>query len=69
MLTITVRKPSNVHSTYVYHGVRNELGGSFETNHAGISFKAAIQYELDRLPAGPYQVEVNGKITQSGIKS
>jgi hypothetical protein len=70
MYTITIRKPTNIRSTVVYHGVKNPFGGSFETNHAGWSIKNAIAYEVSRLPIGiEYQIKVNGKITATGLKS
>ena len=63
MLTIVVYKDKTVRSTYVYHGVRNDQGGYFGTADAGWSYKAAIAYELGRIPRGePYQIEVNGKV-------
>jgi hypothetical protein len=66
--TIVISKSKDVRTTYVNHGVRNPWGGFFGTADAGWSFKHAADYELSRLPldATEYDVEINGKITQSG---
>ena len=53
-------------TTYVHHGTRNEVGGSFSTADAGWSLKMAILYEIARLPKGvEYQIERNGIILDS----
>jgi len=68
--TIIIRKPENVKSTYVYHGIENELGGYSGTNDAGISFKTAIQLNRAKIPVNTeYQISINGKIVFHGIRS
>jgi hypothetical protein len=64
--TIVINKPKDIRTTYVSHGIRNDVGGYFGTSDAGWSFKHAIAYERDHLPTGAlFDVEINGKITQS----
>jgi hypothetical protein len=67
--TIVISKPKNVRTTYVNHGIRNNVGGFGGTADAGWSFKQAIRFELSRLPldATEYDIEINGKITASGM--
>jgi len=58
MLTIVVEKTGRD----VYHGYRNEQGGSGGTSDNGISIKSAIGCEVYRLikPGEQYRLEVNG---------
>jgi len=68
--TIKIHKPENVKSTYVYHGIENEVGGFFGTADAGMSFKDAILIERSKIPLGTeYQISINDKIIFHGIRS
>jgi len=59
--TIVIRKPKNVRTTYVDHGIRTKEGGYFGTADAGWSYKLALAVELRNIPAGTaYEVEING---------
>lgn len=65
---IIVRKPPEVKSTRVYHGIHNPQGGSFETNDAGKSIKWATEVEINKLkrvihPGDEYMVCVNDVYT------
>jgi len=61
--TVFAYQDKSIRSTYVHHGVRNSMGGSFGTADSGWSLRQAINYELSRLPEGAeYQVERNCKI-------
>ncbi len=65
LYTIVISKPKDVRTTYVTHGIRNPEGGYGGTCDAGMSFKRAAAYEIERLPDGAqYRVEINGKIVQ-----
>ncbi len=59
--TITVSKQTG--TTYMNHGLKNDLGGFGGTADSGMSYRSAILQELRNVPMGAeYNVEKNGKL-------
>jgi len=59
METVVIRKTGRD----MYHGTRNEVGGSGGTSDNGWSYKMAIASTVNRYikPGEQYRLEVNGK--------
>jgi hypothetical protein len=57
--TIVIHKGK--YTTYLHHGIRNEVGGFGGTADAGWSQKMGIAKELQHInPGEQYSIEING---------
>ena len=63
MKTIKITKSGN----YLYHGIKNEMGGYSGTADNRLSYKAGIMKEFSKLPMGTeFQIVINEKPAKNG---